>query len=246
MVYITAEQAKQIAPHSKAEVIVPFVEFFNKYAASYDVTTPIRVAHFFAQAAHESDEFKTLTEYASGEAYEGRKDLGNTQPGDGKKFKGRGAFQLTGRANYQSMSTILGVDLVANPEKAATPEVSARVALEYWKTRKLNALADADDVLKVTKKVNGGQNGLAHRKECLQRAKIVLGINGPVVAAPSVTTGPTLTQIQNRLIALQYQITADGVLGPRTQAAVRLFQKFNNIPADGIPGPATIAALFKK
>ena len=106
--------------------------------------------------------------------YEGRRDLGNTIKGDGKRFMGRGIFQLTGRANYVKYSAILGVDMVANPALAETAEIAVRVACEYWKSRGLNALADANDLKGITKRINGGFNGLADRQRYLARAKQVL------------------------------------------------------------------------
>lgn len=130
-----------------------------------------RLAHFMAQLAHESGSFRYMEEIASGAAYEGRGDLGNTQPGDGKRFKGRGPLQLTGRANYRSFGRRIGIDLERHPEIAAIPSIGLHVALEYWKERNLNALADADDISGVTKRVNGGLNGFADRKAHLAKIK---------------------------------------------------------------------------
>ena len=91
------------------------------------ITDKAQLAYLLATAKHESDNFATLTEYASGSAYEGRSDLGNTQSGDGVRFKGRGFVQLTGRANYEKYSKKLGIDLIKNPELAADPEIAARI-----------------------------------------------------------------------------------------------------------------------
>ena len=116
------------APVSKS-VTDGLVQYLPEYLKKYGIDTELELAHFLAQAAHESDHFRTLTEYASGSAYEGRRDLGNVYPGDGRRFKGRGIFQLTGRANYTAMGKILGVDLVNNPHLASTPEISVQTAL---------------------------------------------------------------------------------------------------------------------
>jgi predicted chitinase len=89
-----------------------------------------RAAYILATAFHESDRFRTLTEYASGAAYEGRKDLGNTQAGDGKRFKGRGLVQITGRRNYTDWSKRLGVDIVAKPELAATLKYAVPILID--------------------------------------------------------------------------------------------------------------------
>lgn len=126
----------------------------------------VELAAFMAQAGHESDSFTTLTEYASGAAYEGRKDLGNVQKGDGKKYRGRGHIQLTGRANYKKAGDALGLDLVGNPDLVSDdPSVGAKVSLWFWKNRVREQAADFTDVERVTKVVNGGFNGLTHRKE---------------------------------------------------------------------------------
>lgn len=133
--------------------------------------TPTRAAHFIAQIAHESAGFMALLEYASGTAYEGRADLGNTQPGDGKRYKGRGVIQLTGRANYRRTGVYLGVDLEKQPDLAAVPAIAYQTAAFYWLDRNINAHADRDDILAVTKAINGGTNGLKHRTQLLKAAK---------------------------------------------------------------------------
>jgi putative chitinase len=95
----------------------------------------------------------------------GKKNLGNTEPGDGYAYRGRGLIQLTGRANYKKASDSIGVDLIANPDLVATPEYAAMTAGWFWSANGLNALADAKDILGMTKKVNGGTIGLDHRTE---------------------------------------------------------------------------------
>jgi putative chitinase len=143
----------------------------------YDITSSRRMAHFIAQIGHETASFRYAEELADGSAYEGRRDLGNTQPGDGKRFKGRGLIQLTGRANYAAYSEATGVDYVARPQLVATdPLVAVDVACWYWNTRKISKLADKDDAKAVTKLINGGYNGLDDRLDYLGRAKAVLGI----------------------------------------------------------------------
>lgn len=169
---ITPELLRTVAgvPVSK-DVVDGLVQYLPKYLEEYGLNTQLELAHFLAQSAHESAYFRTLTEYASGAAYEGRRDLGNVYPGDGKRYKGRGIFQLTGRANYTKMSKVLGVDLVNNPTLAANPEISVRTALEYWKSRNLSKWAKEDNLEKITKLINGGYNGLALRRKHLQKAK---------------------------------------------------------------------------
>lgn len=143
--------------------------------------TPLRLAHFLAQLAHESDSFCTTEEYASGTAYEGRTSLGNIKPGDGQKYKGRGLIQLTGRENYRAFTKWLRqqqpdcLNFEAAPERAADFPAAVWSAGWYWFTRKINRLADADDLSGVTRAVNGGLNGLLSRKAYLAKAKILLG-----------------------------------------------------------------------
>ncbi|MCP4487798.1 MAG: hypothetical protein GY820_10845 [Gammaproteobacteria bacterium] len=127
------------------------------------------MAAFMAQVAHESDSFRTAKEYASGAAYEGRKDLGNTQPGDGKRYKGRGYIQLTGRANYEKAGKALGLDLVGNPALAEDPKVAADVSLWFWETQVRPQVPDFMDTERVTKVVNGGFNGLKDRQSYLEK-----------------------------------------------------------------------------
>jgi putative chitinase len=145
----------------------------------YGIDTPLRRAHFLAQVGHESGALRYEEELASGEAYEGRADLGNTERGDGPRFKGRGLIQLTGRANYAAYGAARGFDFTqgdAPARIAADPELSADVAGWYWDRHGLNALADADDVRAVTRRINGGENGLADRIQYLGRAKFFLRV----------------------------------------------------------------------
>lgn len=140
--------------------------------AAYNIVTPLRLAHFMAQCAHESGNFVWTTELASGKAYEGRKDLGNTQTGDGVKFKGRGYIQLTGRANYEKFSKFCGEDCVANPELVATKYPMLSAAYFFQKTKLWDICDQGSDetvVTKVSKRVNGGTNGLEDRKKKFEK-----------------------------------------------------------------------------
>jgi len=133
----------------------------------FGILTPIQRAHFLAQCAHESGGFRWVREFASGTAYEGRSDLGNTQKGDGVKFKGRGYIQLTGRANYTKFRGSVKDDVITDPILVETTYV-AQSAAWFWKTRDFNSIAVNDSVetlQKVTKRVNGGYNGYEDRKK---------------------------------------------------------------------------------
>jgi putative chitinase len=159
---------RALGPNGKRSIIDPVADAAVDILPEYEITTPLRLAHFWAQMSHECAGFRTLHEYwgptDAQRRYEGRRDLGNTQQGDGYRFRGRGIIQLTGRANYVTFGKRLGIDLVNNPELAADPKVALRVACEYWKSRGLNALADKNDIKGITRKINGGQNGLADRR----------------------------------------------------------------------------------
>ena len=139
------------------------------------INTPLRAAHFLAQVGHESGDLRYTEEIASGAAYEGRKDLGNVEPGDGMHFKGRGFIQLTGRANYKAYGDAIGRDLLSDPGAVATEQaLCVGVAIWFWTRRKLNALADADDVTTITKRINGGLNGIKDRMQRLGIATTAL------------------------------------------------------------------------
>ena len=183
-----------VAIAGKDTPLIPgLVDWMNNLCPTYAIDTPREYAHFLAQACHETDHFKTLREYASGNAYEGRVDLGNTQPGDGVKFKGRGIFQTTGRANYLQLGIKKGRrDLFINsPELLEQPEYAVWSACEYWNTRNLNDPANhADgDILKKKYKgnvldvspiefisitINGGYNGMDERKKYYAIAQGIL------------------------------------------------------------------------
>jgi predicted chitinase len=171
-----------IMPKLLAAKRAEYLPFLNEAMAKYEINTPLRVAAFLAQLAHESAELKYFEEIwgptPAQKGYEGRKDLGNTQPGDGKRYKGRGPIQLTGRANYKTFGELLGVDLVANPDLAATPEWGFQIAALYWKRKGLNELADVEDFKMITKRINGGYNGLADRENYYSIAKKALGVEG--------------------------------------------------------------------
>jgi putative chitinase len=141
----------------------------------YQINTPLRKAHFLAQIGHESGGLKYVEELSDGKAYEWRLDLGNSQPGDGPKFKGRGLIQLTGRKNYAAYAQRCGSDLLAEPEKLASdPGLAADCAGWFWSEKNLNPFADRDDIRQITRRINGGLNGLPDRTQRLQRAKLWL------------------------------------------------------------------------
>ncbi len=181
---ISEEQLKKIYKNCKLETIKLYCEAFNKVFPRYQINTPKRIASFLGQVAVESGELKYTQELPSrwnkknvkdtkepvGSLYEGRKNLGNTQKGDGPRFIGRGILQLTGRANYQEYSNKLGIDLIKNPELAATPEISVMIACEYFKDRGLLKLADEWNIDEITRKVNG--NAKLHLTERIAYSEV--------------------------------------------------------------------------
>jgi putative chitinase len=263
---ITREMIKAIAPNSKEEIIGPLVGYLNKYMPKYEVNNYLRVCHFLAQAAHEAASFRTLEEYASGAAYEGRKDLGNVVRGDGVRYKGRGIFQLTGRANYRSIGAKIGMDLENNPELAESPEVSVLTALEYWRSRNLNPLADADNVEAITRKINGGLNGFDDRKKYLAKCKQVIPknisfavpvlppiptpaapvnpITPPIIVAKKGDNSPYVADLQNMLIRKGWALSSDGAFGPKTEQAVKEFQQKNGLSVTGSIDTDTLNKLL--
>lgn len=145
------------------------------------ITTPVRQAMFIAQVGHESGSFLYVRELASGAAYEGRQDLGNVRQGDGRRFRGRGLIQITGRANYEKASQALFGDdrLLKRPEILEERTNAAISATWWWKAHGLNEMADPGNetaFLRVTRRINGGTNGLEDRRQRWARAKAVLGV----------------------------------------------------------------------
>jgi putative chitinase len=145
----------------------------------FDITTPIRQAAFLAQIFFESAEFRLMEEGNDGSQYEGRVDLGNTTPGDGARYKGRGPIQLTGRANYRRAGGALQLELEKYPQVAALPSVGFRVAGWYWKSHGLNELADACTLSStafdaITRRINGALYGKDKRDAYFARNKEVL------------------------------------------------------------------------
>ena len=175
---LTLDKLQAIMTTASPADIVRYFKPLLANMATNQINTPLRMAHFLAQVGHESGHLRYCEELADGEAYEGRTDLGNTQHGDGPRFKGRGLIQLTGRANYVAFGAARQRDFVTGAKNllpATDPNLAVDVSCWYWTAHTLNTLADVDDLKSITKKINGGFNGLADRAENLQRAKCLLG-----------------------------------------------------------------------
>jgi putative chitinase len=159
---VNRDQLLAIMPFAAARAD-RFLTPLNDAMAEFQINTPARQASFLSQIGHESGQLRYVEELASGSVYEGRKDLGNTQPGDGIRYKGRGLIQITGRSNYTALMLALDIDCIENPQIVCEPINAARSAGWFWKSHGCNELADAGDQLKVSKRINGGTNGLADR-----------------------------------------------------------------------------------
>lgn len=147
--------------------------FINQYLEEGKITTPLRLIHFLAQCCEESARFSTLEEIGS-DAYFTRYEnrMGNNNTGDGAKYKGRGLIMVTGKDNYEKVGKRIGDPLLVNyPDQLASSDYAAHSAVVFWADNGLNALADADDVRAVTKRINGGVNGLHDREEYTELLK---------------------------------------------------------------------------
>lgn len=213
---LTAAQLRSIAGPKAAAFITAGIVANLDWIDRFGIDRPHRLAHFLCQLGHESDRFHTTTEYASGSAYEGRRDLGNTQRGDGKRFRGRGLIQCTGRANAREFTAWMRAIDPACPDFESDAELLAAFpwalysAVWYWETRKLSAYADQNNIEMITRRINGGLNGYEDRIALYTRTALVL---------------------------LGY---------PMTAGVVKRFQVDAGLAADDVPGPKTRAALHAR
>ena len=189
---LTTEQLQRIMPGLPAAKGAQFFPFLTAAIAEFGIDAPARTAAFLAQLAHESGQFRFMQEIWGPTPAQQRYEptttlsttLGNTEAGDGRRFKGRGPIQITGRANYRRFGDLLGLNLVDNPDSAALPDVAFRVAGLFWSKKGLNELADRvtpEAFKEITRRINGGFNGLAERERFYEAAKSALGVIGPAV-----------------------------------------------------------------
>lgn len=198
---ITIDLLKKIAPGSKKtnfKYLPGLALWMTKWFPEFDIDTRGELCHILAQLAHESDSFNAMEEYASGQAYEGRADLGNTFKGDGIKFKGRGPLQVTGRKMYSLMGVRAGAPrkFIIDPSLLATPEWGVWSACIFWTDRGLLSISNMEDHKRIPYKrrldgglkeiimvspveyisriVNGGINGLKERIAFYERAKTII------------------------------------------------------------------------
>lgn len=184
---LNAEQLQSIMPAlptKRRDVLLPFL---HAAMAEFAIEAPARAAAFLAQLAHESGQFRFMEEIWGPTPAQRRYEpastlatnLGNSEAGDGKRFKGRGPIQITGRANYRRFGDLLGTDLVMDPARAALPELAFRIAGLFWSKKGLNELADRatpESFREITRRINGGFNGLEDRQKFYALARAVLGM----------------------------------------------------------------------
>jgi len=194
-----ADRLRQLCPEASADIIEKIAPALDKHAPDAGITTLLRRSHLIAQLAHESAGFRRLVENLNyspsriaqvwprlakradklahkpealaNAAYANKIGNGDEASGDGWRYRGRGLIQLTGRDNYRAASAQLGLSLPSNPDQAAEPDTAVQIALWFWRSRACNVAADLDDVEAVTRKINGGINGLADREHLTERAK---------------------------------------------------------------------------
>jgi len=234
----TKKLMKMASPNADPANVKSFLAGLNKFGAQVGLDKPHRLAQYLGQMMHESANFRYDRELwgptPAQKRYDTRTDLGNTaaKDGDGKKYAGRTAIQITGRDNYEQFTAWAKMldkrapDFVANPDAANTDPWEGLGPIWYWDTRNLNKWADVGDLRSVTKRINGGYNGLKDREARYTRAALVLlGYESDAV----------------REFQIDRALTTDGVAGKNTRAA--LHKALVGLPALGAStkAPAVIA-----
>jgi len=269
----TVEMLNELIGKGNNEVSV-WHKAMTEILPKYEIDTPERIAAFIAQCAHESRNFTVLEENLNYSAaaleavftkyfrdrsskayarkpeaianvvYANRMGNGSEKTGDGWRFRGRGIIQLTGCNNYTAFGESIGKDTDQVIKYVQTKEGALESACWYWNSRNINKAADAKDIVKITKLINGGTIGLEDRKKHYEHALEVLGVKKkatPPAAKKTTSAAPTPTLIH---IQTALKIKADGINGPKTKAAIMAFQRSKGLTPDGIAGPKTINALF--
>ena len=263
---ITDNELKKIMPNCSSARRAEYLPFIQQAMQEFEINTHLRKAAFLAQLAHESGELQFMEEIASGAEYEGRTDLGNTHKGDGKRYKGRGPIQLTGRVNYQKYGPKLGLDLVNNPTIAATKEVGFRIAGLFWADHGLNELADkGSQIVNVTRtrktgttfveqhpafdaitfRINGGFTHRQERINFYERAKNVLSKDDASDDAAAVAVTADVPAPAGQAPAYPGSVMRQGSKGPDVELLQqRLSDLGFSLGIDGDFGPGTAKAVI--
>jgi putative chitinase len=211
---------------------------------------------YFKRAARDSEPYHRQPEKIANVVYANRMDNGDTESGDGWKYRGRGPIQLTGKANYSAFASDMDVDVVDNPDSVSEDkEIALMSAIWYWNKNKLNRYADSGDIKTMTKRINGGYIGLEDRIHHWKEALHMLGSDASehesedeFVEEPSPEDIGVLRKGMKSVGVVMMQealgITADGDFGPGTERALKEWQSANGLVADGIAGPATLGELL--
>jgi predicted chitinase len=235
---LDAKTLQKAMPGLSADLAAKYVDLLRQAMLDHGITTEKRSAAFMAQLGHESVSLRYFQEIADGSAYEGRHDLGNTHPGDGRRYKGRGPIQLTGRSNYRTYGGLLKLPLEEKPDLAAEPKVGFQIAALFWQRGGLNDLADKGDFREITRRINGGFNGLDDRTK---RWNAIKQLGADVV--PELTREQKWREeLQHRRAQLQTE-TEEGTrhfLMRRIDELKTALRKYQD-ERDGVKKPAGVA-----
>lgn len=279
------EAVKRLAPKARQNYL-DAIRNGDALFRQHGITTPLRMAHFLAQALHETGRFTILREnmnysaermieifgvgkhsaavthaeaellarkpdqiaervYGLGNPRKAR-ELGNSRPGDGFRYRGNGVLQTTGRGAHKRMGQAVGVDFENHPELVTDPRHALKPALQEWTEGNLNAEADHNNINRITLRINGGFNGLADRMQLFNRLFPLLNDGSqPVDPDSAGLQDPDVKRLQEALndLGADPKLVVDGRMGPRTRMAIRAFQAAAGIGVDGIAGPITEAAI---
>jgi putative chitinase len=205
---------------------------------------------YFSKAGRNAADYAKQPEKIANVIYANRMGNGDTASGDAFAFRGRGPIQLTGRENYTNFGKTVGLTAEQVIDYIQTKKGALESACWYWKSRNINAACDANDIVKMSKLVNGGTIGLEDRRKHYNEALAILG--GPVAAPVNPQITDAVTQILRRgskgdgvkKMQAALGLTADGDFGPGTEAALKKWQAANGLTADGVAGPKTLAKLI--
>lgn len=274
---VTTKQLKLIAP--KAKKPAELAEMLSQISDSWGINTPARMAMFIAQCAHESAEFTVFSEnlnysesallrvfkkyftvatardYArqpeliANRVYANRMGNGDEQSGDGWKYRGGGAIQLTGHNNFKAFAADIGLSIDEAVDAVRRLPGALEAAMWFWEQNDLNRFADKGDVLGATKAINGGTHGITQRQEYYARAVAAFEVEQSTSVDPSVPAYKLLTAgSKGELVrAVQHQlgIAVDGFYGPETKRAVKAWQQSINLTADGVFGKNSYRRMFQ-